>query len=147
MWDELLKQLAGFQSAVITGIASDGYPFSMRCRPSPDPSAQMLRVQVPPDAPIQPGPASLLCHKHDQFLWRQESFIVRGTLAHDEQGWAFQPKQLIPGIRPDPLSLTRFMLDSRRKAKQYLAARGLPRPKIPWEDINRVKARAKQNQK
>src|SRR5262245_31125684 len=100
MWDELLKQLAGFQSAVITGIDADGYPFSMRCRPSPDPSAQTLRVQVPPDAPLQPGPASLLCHKHDQFLWRQESFIVRGMLAHDEQGWAFQPKQLLPGIRP-----------------------------------------------
>jgi hypothetical protein len=144
MWDNIVKQFSGFQTAVITGVDAAGYPASARCKPLLEAATQTIRVALPLDAMIEPGPAGMLCHKHDQFLWRQESFIVRGVLARDEQGWVFRPKQLIPGIHPSPISLMRFLATSRRKAKQYLAARRLPRPNIPWDAINAVKAQAKQ---
>jgi hypothetical protein len=108
MWDEIVRRLPGFPSAVITGIDMKGYPFSARCHPIPSAADQVLRVQIPPDALLQTGPASLLCHKHDQLLWWQESFLVRGALLRDDQGWIFQPQQLIPGIASMPCACCAF---------------------------------------
>jgi hypothetical protein len=135
MWDQIIKNLAGFQSAVVSGLDTAGYPFSMRCQPQPDQTTRTLRLDLPPNAPFRPGPASLLCHKHDEFLARQQSFVVRGTLEQGAHGWDFRPVQFIAGVRPDPVSLAKFVIGCRRKASQYLAARSLPRPKIPWEEI------------
>src|SRR5690242_5560467 len=135
MWDEIIKNLARFQSAVISGLDAAGYPFSMRCQPQPDATTRTLRLDLPPSSPLQPGPASVLCHKHDKLLARQESFAVRGTLEQGARGWYFRPVQFIAGVRSDPVSVTKFVIDCRRKASQYLAARRLPRPQIPWVEI------------
>jgi hypothetical protein len=135
MWDQITKNLARFQSAVVSGRDTAGYPFSMRCQPQLDATMRILRLDLPPSAPFQPGPAGMLCHKHDKFLARQESFIVRGSLEPGTHGWDFRPVQFIAGVRSDPVSVVKFVIDCRRKASQYLAARGLPRPQIPWEEI------------
>ena len=87
-------------------------------------------------------PAGLLCHAHDDLLWHQTSFGVRGTLARDDRGWLFQPRALLPGIQPDPLSLLRFILSCRRSADAYLKKRGLARPQVPWDEIVAVKRAA-----
>ena len=129
-------------SAVISGRDAQGYPFSARCRPTPDAASHTLRVMLPPEAPIEPGPAGLLCHSHDDLLWKQESFGLRGALQRADDGWRLEPLAIIPGISPDVLSLGRFFIDSRRKAKAYLAKRNLPRPTIPWDDIIAVKKQA-----
>ena len=113
-----------------------------RCRPTPDAASHTLRVMLPPEAPIEPGPAGLLCHSHDDLLWKQESFGLRGALQRADDGWRLEPLAIIPGISPDVLSLGRFFIDSRRKAKAYLAKRNLPRPTIPWDDIIAVKKQA-----
>ncbi|MFN8503601.1 pyridoxamine 5'-phosphate oxidase family protein [Kouleothrix sp.] len=141
-WPVLLRQLARFPSAVISGRDAQGYPFSARCRPTPDAASHTLRVMLPPEAPIEPGPAGLLCHSHDDLLWKQESFGLRGALQRADDGWRLEPLAIIPGISPDVLSLGRFFIDSRRKAKAYLAKRNLPRPTIPWDDIIAVKKQA-----
>jgi len=31
MWDEMLGHLPDFESAVLTGIDAEGYPYSVRC--------------------------------------------------------------------------------------------------------------------
>ena len=69
MWAELMKNLKAYPSAVLTGLDLEGFPFSVRCIPQPDPVEKILLVQLPPLAPIQPGPAGLLCHSHDEQLW------------------------------------------------------------------------------
>jgi hypothetical protein len=141
MWDDIMKHLPDFDSAVLTGVDAEGFPFSVRCWPYPDAAAEdVLRVQLPADTPIQPGPASLLCHKHDENLWNLKSFLVRGALSTDERGWCFEPLRFIPGAGIGGLpAMARFFIGSRRNARRYLKKRGLARPRIPWDEINAVK--------
>lgn len=141
MWDELTKHLPDFESAILTGLDPEGYPFGVRCHPDPRPEAELLRLDLAQNCPIQVGPASLLCHRHDEKLWNLKSFLVRGTLERDEQGWTFQPRQFIPGAGiGGPMGMVRFVTGSRRTARRYLQKRGLSRPKIPWDDVNAAKA-------
>jgi hypothetical protein len=145
MWRELATHLPTFASAVLTGLDEQGYPFSVRCQAAIDRAAGVLRVQVGPGVPLQPGPAGLLCHRHDQWLWKQKSLLLRGTLEQASDGWRFRPVQLIPGAGIGGLrGLIGFVVGSRRAAARYLAARGLARPRIPWDDINAIKAQVKQ---
>ncbi len=140
MWDELLKQLRRYESAVITGLGDDGYPFSWRCTPHPDQMQKVLRIDVPPGAPVTPGPAGLLCHRHDERMWNQRSFLVRGRLS-SAGGWAFVPERLIPGEGARGLLGTLSILrKARRAAREYLQRRGIPPPPIPWAAINEDKA-------
>jgi len=141
MWNDIKKHLSNFESAVLTGVDAEGYPFSVRCRPDADDAAEVLRVQLPAGMPLQAGPASLLCHKHDENLWKLRSFLVRGALSRDEKGWKFEPLRFIPGAGIGGLPATvRFFTGSRRNAARYLKKRGLARPRIPWDEINAVKS-------
>lgn len=81
MWGEIVNHLPSFESAVLTGLDGEGYPYSVRCRPYTDPVRRVLRMRLPDGTPVQPGPASLLCHKHDESMWNLKSFLVRGELS------------------------------------------------------------------
>ncbi len=144
MWRELVKNLGTFTSAVVTGVDSSGYPYSVRCTPQIDHARQCLRVQLPPDAAIQPGPAGLLCHSHDEWLWNLRSFNALGRLALETDGWVFYPTKYIPGQGTSGLFGTmQTLFKSRRTAKQYLAKRNLQRPKVPWHDLKALRKQAK----
>src|SRR5512134_1841187 len=80
MWAEISRRLPAYPSAVITGVNAQGYPASVRCQPQPISASQVLKFQIPDSSHIQPGPASLLCHKHDAQFWNLQSFVVCGTL-------------------------------------------------------------------
>jgi hypothetical protein len=144
VWAEITKHLYQFESAVLSGLDQSDYPFSVRCRPYPDPSEdEVLRVWLPPDTFLRPGPASLLCHRHDENLWNLKSFLVRGVLKKDAGGWSFEPKRFIPGAGIGGLpAMIRFFTRSRRNARRYLEKRGLARPRIPWDEINAAKKRS-----
>src|SRR6266545_3459724 len=62
MWGEIVKRLPRFPSAVLTGLDASGDAVSVRCQPTVDHQAQVLRVLVPDGLGIVPGPAGLLCH-------------------------------------------------------------------------------------
>ena len=144
MWDEIDRHLPSFESAVLTGLDPEGYPYSARCLPRPDPAARVLKVRLPARIPIQPGPASLLCHRHDENLWNLKSFLLRGVLMRDDEDWTFRPERLVPGAGiGGPMSMVRFILASRRSAKRYLEKRGLSRPRIPWQEVQEIKAKAR----
>ena len=146
MWNKITRNLKKYQSAVLTGIDAHDYPFGVRCVPEMDANAQVLRVQLPPGVQLQPGPASLLCHQHNELLWNLESFLLRGSLMQDGQGWSFQPQQFIPGSPGTGLRallpFVRWVLDCRRSARLYLETRHLPHPRVPWDEIMEVKAQA-----
>ena len=38
MWTELTQAMAGFPDAVLTGVNTQGFPLSVRCRPRLDPA-------------------------------------------------------------------------------------------------------------
>jgi hypothetical protein len=97
MWDEIAKHLPSFESAVLTGLGGEGYPYSVLCRPYTDPVRQVLRMRLPAGIALQPGPASLLCHMHDENMWNLKSFLVRGDLSRDARGWSLRPQRFVPG--------------------------------------------------
>lgn len=137
MWDEIEKQLMDFSSAVLTGIDEAGHPFSVRCKPEPDAAEQVLHVQVPEYTNIQPGPAGLLCHKHDEQMWNLKSFIMCGSLERRVNSWIFRPQRFTPGAGIGGLlGMVRFLRSGRRITKRYLDKRGLERPSIPWDRVH-----------
>lgn len=144
MWKQLTKHLRTFSSAVISGVDAEGYPFSARCIPRVDQTLRALWLDLPPGAPLQPGPAGLLCHSHDEKLWNLRSFLVHGRLERSEGGWLFFPLRFIAGEGLyGKLSLLVTLFHARRNTRRYLAQRGLPRLKIPWKDINRLRMESK----
>jgi hypothetical protein len=145
VWDEIVRLLPEFESAVMTGLDAEGYPYSVRCLPQADSAVRLIRVHLPAHASLAAGPASLLCHSHDENLWNLRSFLVRGTLAGEEGEWIFEPHKYVPGAGVEGWrGMVRFVTGSRRNAKRYLEQRGLARPRISWKAINEIKAQIKE---
>jgi len=143
MWPEITRRLPRFASAVLTGLDAAGDPVSVRCHPTMDHGAEVLRVVVPDGLGMVAGPAGLLCHHHDEQLWGLRSFLLRGILEQTDHGWVFRPRQLVAGMDTTPLSNLRLLRNGRRTAKRYLAARSLPRPTIPWAHYQQLKDQAR----
>jgi len=145
VWDEIVRLLPDFENAVLTGLDAEGYPYGVRVRPRADSARQVFGVPIPVHAPVQVGPASLLCHAHDEELWNLRSFLVRGVLRREGEGWVFEPRAFVPGAGVGgPMGMVRFVRGSRQNAERYLEKRGLTRPSIPWNRINEIKAQARE---
>jgi len=146
MWTEIRRYLRRYPSAVLSGLDSAGRPFSLRCQPELDEDAHVLRVRLYPAAELVKGPASILCHSHNLFLWNLRSFMVRGIIEPaGGDAWLFRPTRFIPGIGVGGLpGMVRFALAKRRAAARYLQRRGLARPRIDWAQLKAVQARARQ---
>lgn len=138
MWEQTVQDLGNYSTAVVTGIDAAGYPYSVRCRPQPDSEQQVLRVDIPESAGIVPGPASLLAHDYNDQLWQQTSFMVRGTLERTSDGWILRPMTFIPGFSKNPIAMLRMLIVARRQTNAYLAKRGLPRPKVAWDEVKQL---------
>lgn len=136
--------LRSFRDAVLTGINAQGYPVSVRCHPQVDEAEQVLRVHLPADIQIVPGPAGLLCHSHDENLWHLKSFALQGTLEHQEALSLFHVQRFLPGMNmvgaPGVLTV---LMHARRTMKQILRKRGLPQPSIPWNQMKQLADPAK----
>lgn len=146
MWNEIVSNLQKFSSVVLTGTDAKGYPFSVRCNPEVDQARQVLRIGLSNDIPIQPGAAGLMCHSHDEFLWKLKAFLVRGNLEQDDQGWVFRPQKFIPGGGiGSPVGDMKAMFKTREAANRYLQKRELPRPSVPWSDIKALRKEAKKS--
>jgi hypothetical protein len=102
-------------------------------------------VDIRLETPVGPGPASLLCHRHDENLWNLKSLLVRGTLVRGDGEWTFRPERFVPGAGiGGPTAMVRFVAGARKTAGRYLEKRGLARPRIPWDEINAIKAQIRE---
>jgi hypothetical protein len=137
-----LRRLPGFSSAVLAAFDAAGRPTLLRVRPRADTAARRFAVDVPAGEGLRPGPASILCHSHDEKLWTLRSFVAGGTLDRDGDGWVLRPERFVPGggDRMGPVTLVRTVRDLRRTAQDYLDRRGLERPAIPWAEYRSLKA-------
>jgi len=144
MWAEIAQTLPSYCSAVLTGVDANGYPFSIRCRPQIDQSRQRILVDIAPTLPFEPGPASLLCHSHNEELWDLRSFLLRGRLESVDGAWIFRPAKIFDGELAGMIERLKLLRQVRKSTRRYLERRGLPRPKIPWEDYERLWAKTKQ---
>ena len=144
MWADIVKYASMYESAVLTALDSSGYPFSLRCQPRLDREAQTLHLALPGGADMTPGPACILWHRHDERLGRMGSFVVRGTLVNDNAGWTVRPEAFVPGVGIGGWrSYVRFVVNGRHTTRRYLQKRGLPRPKLDWEEWEAITANLK----
>src|SRR4051794_31141372 len=90
-WDGRMDELGSrYDTAVLSFVCPDGFPFAVRVPVRNDPSARLVQIdRVPPGAPLEPGLACLTAHDHDErFTW-QRNFQVRGDLVQADDGtWA-----------------------------------------------------------
>jgi len=143
MWTEIEKFLPQFETAVLNVRDERGYPYSVRCRPEQDRQAGLLRLGLAEGTLAGPGPASLLCHSHDEGLSNQTVFFLKGKTEATEEGYAFRPEKFVPSIGTGGLRGTLRMITGARKATAaYLKKRGLERPRIPWDEVDAVKEEA-----
>ncbi|WP_171074308.1 pyridoxamine 5'-phosphate oxidase family protein [Nonomuraea basaltis] len=139
-YDETTAHLPSYHSAVLVVVDDRGFPRPLRVRLRADPRSKVFVVDTPDAAELRPGPASILCHRHDEKLWELRSFVTAGRISRGDQGWVFAPTRFIPGALGNaPAAVIRTVRSWRRTAAGYLAARGLPRPRIPWEDHAAIK--------
>lgn len=132
-WDGRMDELGDrYPTAVLSLVAPDGFPFSVRVPISLDRGAHRVRIDAEPvGAPLRPGLACVTAHDHaPDFAW-QRNFQVRGDLVREERGWALIPHRLVGGFELPPTStLRRYRANFakirrfRRIAKRELARRG-----------------------
>ena len=136
---ELEQYMRLFTDAVLTGVDADGYPVSIRCQPRIDETASTLRIQLPAEIQIMPGPAGLLWHSHDKNLWKLKNFALQGKLEHQAEFSVFFVQRLLPGMNmagaPGPIST---IVCGKRTMKKILRKRGLAQPAIPWDRMKQL---------
>jgi hypothetical protein len=143
MWNEIERYVPLFESAVLNVRDDEGYPYSVRCRPEQDRPAGNFRIDLVGATNVQAGPASLLYHSHDDELWNQRIFLLRGRLEKSDDGHVFRPEKFIPSIGTGgPLGTVRMILGVRKATAAYLKRRNLVRPRIPWPEIANLKEEA-----
>jgi hypothetical protein len=144
MRSEIVQYAGIYESAVLTALDRNGYPFSLRCGPRLDNEAQALCLILPDGAEVTPGPTCLLWHRHDERLGQMGSFVVRGTLVNDNAGWFIRPEAFIPGVGIGGWrSYMRFLVNGRRATRRYLERRGLARPQINWDEWDAITAQVR----
>jgi hypothetical protein len=133
IWDERLDALGTrtYPTAVLSIVAPDGFPFSIRLPVRPDQQEGCVHFDV--DAlgvPVAPGRACLTAHIHEpEFAW-QMNFHVRGDLVERDGKWVFVPHKYVGGFNlpKKQVALWREVLRKhsafRTKAKAELAKRG-----------------------
>jgi hypothetical protein len=135
-WDTRLDALGtrSFPTAVLSIVAPDGFPFSIRLPVRPDQPAGCVRFDV--DAlgvPVAEGRACLTAHVHEpQFAW-QSNFQVRGDLVEQDGSWVFVPHKSVGGLNV-PKTRVAMVRENfgksmrfRKKAKAELAKRAAGR--------------------
>jgi hypothetical protein len=122
-WDERINELGKrYPTAVLSLVAPDGFPFSLRLPISVDSAARRIRIGAGAlGIPVQPGLACLTAHDHHpDFLW-QRNFQVRGDLVEEDDGWALVPHKLVGGFELPPGSLLERLRLNASKARRYRA--------------------------
>ena len=131
-WDERIEEMGSrYSTAVLSFMAPDGFPFSVRVPVSTDRQGGRVRLgAVATGAPLHPGLACLTAHDHaPDFAW-QRNFQVRGDLVERDGGWAVVPRKLGGGFELPPGStISKYRLNLakilryRKHAKRELAKR------------------------
>jgi hypothetical protein len=158
-WAQAARRLPAYADGVLgtmAGTAAAGeLPDLHRVRVVPDERGRLLRLEpADGEALAASGPTrqvaglagNLMFHGHDERLSALRQFAVTGRIVADRDGWALRPERFVPGAAPEsPLQMARTVVRLRRTARDYLAARGLPRPAVDWAAFGQLRARSTVN--
>jgi hypothetical protein len=104
-WVRRLDELGTrYETAVLSTVAPDGFPFAVRVPVAADRSAKLIRIEAEPvGAPLAPCVACLTAHEHPgEGLEWQRNFQVRGDLVEDGDGWTLVPHRVVGGFELPP---------------------------------------------
>jgi hypothetical protein len=125
-WDERVEQLGTrHPTAVLSWVAPDGFPLSVRVPVAPDRSTGRISLGSAPAAlPIVEGCACLTAHAHGpRFEW-QENFQLRGDLVREGDRWQLVPHRLVGGFEmPEESLMTRYRRNMGKSLRFYRNAR------------------------
>jgi hypothetical protein len=139
VWAEAANWLGKFDEAVLTVLDADGYPLSVRVDAHAyDAGTGRLPAALPDVLDAAEGPANLLCHYHDEKLWKLKAIQVRGRLEKRDGEWDFVTTSFEP---PSKLALFAFLKGTGVAARKYLDRRGLKRPEVNWASVDEIKRR------
>jgi hypothetical protein len=101
VWDPRLDAFGtrSYPTAVLSIVAPDGFPFSIRVPVRADEAAGCIRFDI--DAlgvPVWPGRACLTAHAHGPEFARQNNFQVRGDFVDRDGEWVFVPHEYVGGF-------------------------------------------------
>jgi hypothetical protein len=110
-----------YDTAVLSFVAHDGYPFSIRIPVSTDRRGRRIHVDATPAAtvPLLPGPACITAHDHDERLAWSRNFQVRGQLLGDRSGWTVTPQQVVDGFELPPVGPVTRAVSNFRKIRRF----------------------------
>lgn len=120
-WDDRMLELgARHPDAVVSLVAPDGFPFSVRLPITVDREARRIRLNgAPVGVPWQPGLACLTAHDHSpDFQW-ERNFQVRGDLVEESGAWAVVPHTLVGGLELPPGSLISRVRSNLGRIRRY----------------------------
>ena len=86
------------------------------------------------------GPANLLCHYHDEKLWKLNAISIRGRVENRDGSWVFATTSF---NAPSKLAMLSFVKGVRSAAQKYLDRRDLDRPEVDWAAAKEIQRRAK----
>lgn len=120
-WDGRIAELGRLhETAVLSFVAPDGFPFSIRVPVAVDPSAKLIRLGVEPvGVPLAAGVACVTAHDHDERFTYQRNFQVRGDLVERDGGWAVEPRKLVGGFELPPGSLAERLRINFAKTRRF----------------------------
>jgi hypothetical protein len=121
VWDSRMDELgARYPEAVLSLVAPDGFPFSIRVPIEVDRGAGRVRIGAGAlGVPVHPGRACLTAHAHGQSFEWQTNFQVRGDLVEENGGWALVPQRLIGGIELPPVSKPKLYAQNSAKMLRW----------------------------
>jgi hypothetical protein len=132
-WDPRLDALGTrtYPTGVLSLVAPDGFPFSIRLPVRADEAAGCIRFDAEAlGVPVAPGLACLTAHEHaPEFTW-QSNFQVRGDFVERDGDWVLVPHRYVGGfiVPKGRLAMMREnwskSMRFRKKAKAELAKRG-----------------------
>ncbi len=142
MWDEAAKWLNKFDEVVLTVLDSDGYPASVRVDSQAyDPATGELPAAVPDALRVVEGPANLLCHYHDEKLWKLNAIQHQGPGREPRWRMGVRQHDIQSAVQTgDVCSSSR---GTRTSGQKYLDKRGLDRPEVDWAAAKEIQRRAK----
>ncbi len=138
MWAEAAKALAAFPTGVLNAIDAEGSPVSVRqASLAYDAQSGRMPVTIPAALDVREGPASVLCHYHDEKLWNQKVVLVRGRVERTGERWTFVTTSFTPP------SMWQMLKGTRRATRSYLEKRGLEMPRVDFDVVSEMWKRVK----
>jgi hypothetical protein len=100
VWDDRIDTLGReYETAVVSWLAPDGFPLSVRVPIEVQPSTRSIELGAEPvGLPMLRGRACLTVHRHaPDFAW-QRNMQVRGDLVRSSEGWRLVPRRIVGGF-------------------------------------------------